>query len=176
MPTIPSIMFTIKVLSRDDIYLCMYCGTLCRVKIKVSSVITLLRVWIGGLSTTMLFDEKTVLLHAAGATEADECEKKVQTTQLWLILLIVVPTVLNLVSALLVGLTIWQVRRLKETSATITSGVHWLTRTAVRVGIGPSAKKALMQCARKHFELVKLVEDESGAFTDAVDTKKKKTK
>uniref|UniRef100_A0A1I7ZP77 Transmembrane protein n=1 Tax=Steinernema glaseri TaxID=37863 RepID=A0A1I7ZP77_9BILA len=85
------------------------------------------------------------------------CQKAAESTQAWLLLMIVVPAFVNLVSIVLIVLTIVHVRRLKRITEAIASSTHWLTRTAVRVGIGPTAKKALLEYAKSKPGLEKLV-------------------
>ncbi|KAK0419358.1 hypothetical protein QR680_014104 [Steinernema hermaphroditum] len=88
----------------------------------------------------------------------ETCQKAAESTQAWLVLMIAVPAFVNLVSVVLIVLTIVHVRRLKRVTEAISSSTHWLTRTAVRVGIGPSAKKALLEYASKKPNLAKLVQ------------------
>ncbi|VDM56163.1 unnamed protein product [Angiostrongylus costaricensis] len=56
-----------------------------------------------------------------------------------------------------IAFTIFQVKQVKQQCDNLTSSTHWLSRTAVRVGIGPSAKKALVEYAKGKPEFSKLM-------------------
>uniref|UniRef100_A0A0M3HRK0 G_PROTEIN_RECEP_F1_2 domain-containing protein n=1 Tax=Ascaris lumbricoides TaxID=6252 RepID=A0A0M3HRK0_ASCLU len=77
------------------------------------------------------------------------CAQATTALQAWATLLLVVPTVINIVSAVFAALTIVQIIRLRRITDGIQSSTNWLTRTAVRASLGPTAKRALMEYARK---------------------------
>ncbi|TKR65422.1 hypothetical protein L596_025827 [Steinernema carpocapsae] len=112
---------------------------------------------VGRLSLTFVVFAFAALCGSPTAASGT-CEAAAEATKAWLIVMLVVPAIINLVSVALIVLTIVHVRRLKRITEAITSSTHWLTRTAVRVGIGPSAKKALLEYAKQKPELSKLVQ------------------
>uniref|UniRef100_A0A1I7W9N5 Secreted protein n=1 Tax=Heterorhabditis bacteriophora TaxID=37862 RepID=A0A1I7W9N5_HETBA len=64
-----------------------------------------------------------------------------------------------MVSLLLVGFTILQMKEAKNMCDKVTASAHLLSRTAIRVGVGPSAKKALMDYAKGKPEFAKLMKE-----------------
>uniref|UniRef100_A0A7E4VNL2 Transmembrane protein n=1 Tax=Panagrellus redivivus TaxID=6233 RepID=A0A7E4VNL2_PANRE len=90
-----------------------------------------------------------------GATVS--CAYSAGSVRVWVICLMVVPSMLNLASIALLIFSIILVRRLKSVVEAISSSTHWLTRTAIRVGLGPTAKKALIEYAKGKPELKKLL-------------------
>uniref|UniRef100_A0AC34RPF7 Uncharacterized protein n=1 Tax=Panagrolaimus sp. JU765 TaxID=591449 RepID=A0AC34RPF7_9BILA len=110
----------------------------------------------------------TVLLVLIGNVLADpvapgyspgyyNCEEAATAVQTWLVVLIVVPTILNLCSVGLLVFSMILIGRLKGVVEAISSSTHWLTRTAIRVGLGPTAKKALIEYAKTKPEFKKLL-------------------
>ncbi|KAI1707699.1 hypothetical protein DdX_12254 [Ditylenchus destructor] len=95
-------------------------------------------------------------------TTSEPCEDYIdavgENTRAWLLLLLVVPSLLNIVSLILLVLSMVLIRRLRAVADNIKSSTHWLMRTAVRVGLGPNAKRALMEYARTKPELQRLVQ------------------
>uniref|UniRef100_A0A914ZW75 Uncharacterized protein n=1 Tax=Parascaris univalens TaxID=6257 RepID=A0A914ZW75_PARUN len=77
------------------------------------------------------------------------CAEATTALQAWATFLLVVPTVINIVSVVFVVLTIVQITRLRRITDGIQSSTNWLTRTAVRASLGPTAKRALLEYARK---------------------------
>uniref|UniRef100_A0A915EL95 Uncharacterized protein n=1 Tax=Ditylenchus dipsaci TaxID=166011 RepID=A0A915EL95_9BILA len=75
----------------------------------------------------------------------------------WLYALIIVPSIFNVFSLVLLIISVVLIRRLRTVADTIKSTTHWLMRTAVRVGLGPKAKRALLAYARSKPELQRLV-------------------
>lgn len=77
----------------------------------------------------------------------------------WLLLLIIVPSIINVILLILLGVSIYLIRKLHSVSENISASSHWLMRTAVRVGLGSKAKHALLEYAKTKPNLVHLVED-----------------
>ncbi|VDM42138.1 unnamed protein product [Toxocara canis] len=76
------------------------------------------------------------------------CREAAKKLRIWVILLAVAPFVINLCTVAVVICTVVHVKRLKSVTEAITSSTHWLTRTATRVGLGPSAHRSLFEYAR----------------------------
>ncbi|KAI1710332.1 ABC transporter domain-containing protein [Ditylenchus destructor] len=111
------------------------------------------------MADTMLPTESTMNLTATtDCTCKDEYEDIGHNTQAWLLLLLIVPLLINIVSLTLLVLSMVLIRRLRAVADNIKSSTHWLMRTAVRVGLGPNAKRALMEYARTKPELQRLVQ------------------
>ncbi|VDM39378.1 unnamed protein product [Toxocara canis] len=73
----------------------------------------------------------------------------------WTIILFVVPSIFNIVSAVSIVLTTVHIRSLQRITEGIASSTNWLIRTATRVSFGPTAKKALIGYARSKPHLAK---------------------
>ncbi|KAI1703360.1 hypothetical protein Ddc_16595 [Ditylenchus destructor] len=111
------------------------------------------------MADTMLPTDSTMNLTATtDCTCKDEYEDIGHNTQAWLLLLLIVPLLINIVSLTLLVLSMVLIRRLRAVADNIKSSTHWLMRTAVRVGLGPNAKRALMEYARTKPELQRLVQ------------------
>ncbi|KAK5985153.1 hypothetical protein GCK32_011722 [Trichostrongylus colubriformis] len=67
------------------------------------------------------------------------------------------PILINFGTMSVIAFTIYQVKQVKQLCDNLTSSTHWLSRTAVRIGIGPSAKKALIEYAKGKPEFAKLM-------------------
>lgn len=87
-----------------------------------------------------------------------QCTEAAQALEGWLLLLMIVPSVINMISIALLIVSMYMVRRLHSVAENISASTHWLMRTAVRVGIGPKAKRALMEYARTKPNLAHLVQ------------------
>ncbi|KAI6175981.1 hypothetical protein M3Y97_00749300 [Aphelenchoides bicaudatus] len=88
---------------------------------------------------------------------AMSCEQASRDLKSWMILGIILSSVLN---TIIIGLFIWvffMIKSFRSISDEIVSSTHWLSRTTVRVGLGPTAKKALLDYAKTKPELQKLV-------------------
>ncbi|VDK67287.1 unnamed protein product [Onchocerca ochengi] len=84
------------------------------------------------------------------------CAKAAERYYFWMFVLLIVPAIINCFSLAISFITIVHVRRLKSVTEAITSSIHWLARTADRVGLGISAHNALMEYAKKK-NLIKLI-------------------
>uniref|UniRef100_A0AC34FGS6 Uncharacterized protein n=1 Tax=Panagrolaimus sp. ES5 TaxID=591445 RepID=A0AC34FGS6_9BILA len=89
--------------------------------------------------------------------KGEECEKTAGTATSWLVVLMVIPSLLNVASVILLIFSMVLIRRLKSVVEAIASSTHWLTRTAIRVGLGPTAKKALIEYAKGKPEFKRLL-------------------
>ncbi|KHJ98108.1 hypothetical protein OESDEN_01918 [Oesophagostomum dentatum] len=69
----------------------------------------------------------------------------------------ILPIVINFATMFVIALTIYQVKQVKPLCDNITSSTHSLSKTAVKVGIGPTAKKALVDYAKGKPEFAKLM-------------------
>uniref|UniRef100_A0AC35GT30 Uncharacterized protein n=1 Tax=Panagrolaimus sp. PS1159 TaxID=55785 RepID=A0AC35GT30_9BILA len=105
------------------------------------------------LIQNILCEETTAKKGDDGLTCADTAKK----AQAWLIVLMVIPSLLNIVSVILLIFSMILIRRLKSVVEAIASSTHWLTRTAIRVGLGPTAKKALIEYAKGKPEFKRLL-------------------
>ncbi|VDM83517.1 unnamed protein product [Strongylus vulgaris] len=76
---------------------------------------------------------------------------------LWLVMATTLPIIINFGTMFVLAFTIYQVKQVKPLCDNLTSSTHWLSRTAVRVGIGPTAKKALVDYAKGKPEFSKLM-------------------
>ncbi|WKY02363.1 hypothetical protein Q1695_015981 [Nippostrongylus brasiliensis] len=76
---------------------------------------------------------------------------------LWLVMATTLPLLINFGTMFVIAFTIFEVKQVKHLSDNLTSSTHWLSRTAVRIGIGPSAKKALVDYAKGKPEFAKLM-------------------
>ncbi|PAV57013.1 hypothetical protein WR25_26092 [Diploscapter pachys] len=76
----------------------------------------------------------------------------------WLLLAASVPLALNVASVVLIGITIWHLVLVKQNCHKISQSSYWLARTAIRVGLGPTTRKLLVDFAANKPEYVKLVQ------------------
>ncbi|KAI6195096.1 hypothetical protein M3Y96_01194700 [Aphelenchoides besseyi] len=88
---------------------------------------------------------------------AVDCRTASDELRYWIVLTMVIPAAINLIVTCLLIWTFVMIRSFRQTSDEIISSTQWLSKTAVRVGIGPSAKKALLEYARTKPELQKLI-------------------
>uniref|UniRef100_A0A8R1Y145 N(6)-L-threonylcarbamoyladenine synthase n=1 Tax=Onchocerca volvulus TaxID=6282 RepID=A0A8R1Y145_ONCVO len=95
-------------------------------------------------------------LEECSTTQLQSCAKAAERYYFWMFVLLIVPAIINCFSLAISFITIVHVRRLKSVTEAITSSIHWLARTADRVGLGISAHNALMEYAKKK-NLIKLI-------------------
>nr|CDJ91245.1 Hypothetical protein CBG00488 [Haemonchus contortus] len=96
-----------------------------------------------------------------GNGTSDVCRAASEDTTLWLVMTTTLPILINFGTMFILAFTIYKVKQVKQLSDTLTSSTHWLSRTAVRIGIGPSAKKALVEYAKGKPEFAKLMTSQS---------------
>ncbi|CAJ0586523.1 unnamed protein product, partial [Mesorhabditis spiculigera] len=101
-------------------------------------------------------------VRAAEAGNDGDCKMAEAELMTWLVLASVIPLIINLTTFVLTILTILQLRKMKNITESITSSTHWLSRSAIRVGIGATAKKALLDYARTKEELKMLIPTATG--------------
>lgn len=92
-----------------------------------------------------------------GDTNGYDCVSTSSSVKSWILVLLLIPTVLNIASICLLVFAMTLITKLKTVVEAISSSTHWLTRTAIRVGLGPTAKKALIEYAKSKPEFKKLV-------------------
>ncbi|KAM3722990.1 Protein NLRC5 [Dirofilaria immitis] len=64
------------------------------------------------------------------------CVKAAEQYYFWLLILLIFPAVINCFSLAISLMTIIHVRQLKSVTEAVTSSIHWLARTASRIGLG----------------------------------------
>ncbi|KAK6743619.1 hypothetical protein RB195_010729 [Necator americanus] len=94
---------------------------------------------------------------AENESSDNSCLKVYEGLSLWLVMATTLPIIINFGTMFVIALTIYQVKQVKPLCDNLTSSTHWLSRTAVRVGIGPTAKKALVDYAKGKSEFAKLM-------------------
>ncbi|KAH7726830.1 hypothetical protein AAVH_05717 [Aphelenchoides avenae] len=97
------------------------------------------------------------LLDSASAANDLNCLGASAHLEHWVVVMILIPTTLNLVSLGVMVYTIIYVRRLRDLTESVSSNINWLSRTAVNVSIGRTAKKAIREYALRQPELAKFV-------------------
>ncbi|KAI6234889.1 hypothetical protein M3Y99_00740000 [Aphelenchoides fujianensis] len=85
------------------------------------------------------------------------CREASDELRFWIVLTATVPAVINFMVTVTLVWAFFVIRSFRKTSEELISSTQWLSKTAVRVGIGPTAKKALLDYARTRPELQKLV-------------------
>ncbi|CAJ0930429.1 unnamed protein product, partial [Mesorhabditis belari] len=92
-----------------------------------------------------------------GKQQEATCDDTVSALMVWLVFATLIPLTINVATFVLIILTISQMRKMKKITESIASSTHRLSQTAIRVGIGNSAKKALLDFARTKDELKMLL-------------------
>lgn len=93
------------------------------------------------------------------STATNECDKIVEHVTSWLLITSIPFILVTLSSALVLLLIYFQIKTIKKLCDDLMANTHWLSRTAVRVGLSSTAKKALMDYARQKPEFAKLVQN-----------------
>ncbi|VDM66592.1 unnamed protein product [Strongylus vulgaris] len=79
---------------------------------------------------------------------------------LWLKIMTFGPMILSTISIIFMLLTIHYIRQATKQCNTIVNSTHSLARCAVRLGVGPVAKKSIQDYAKTRPELIKLLNED----------------
>ncbi|EGT53621.1 hypothetical protein CAEBREN_31043 [Caenorhabditis brenneri] len=75
----------------------------------------------------------------------------------WVVLLSIVPITFSLITVVLLCASLLKVKKMVGICDGISASAHWLSRTAVRVGIGETARMTIQEYAATKPELKRLL-------------------
>ncbi|CAD5232542.1 unnamed protein product [Bursaphelenchus xylophilus] len=87
------------------------------------------------------------------------CAEAYSEITVWTSIMLGIPLAMNMITCVLYFYLFFMFLSLKRTGEHVHSCTMWLGRSAVRVGLGPSAKKALLKFAKEKPELASLTQN-----------------
>ncbi|NP_001370989.1 G_PROTEIN_RECEP_F1_2 domain-containing protein [Caenorhabditis elegans] len=87
----------------------------------------------------------------------DGCAEKFEQMSSWIVLISIVPITFSFITVILLCSSLLKVKKMRGICDGIHSNAHWLSRTAVRVGIGATARVTINEYASTKPELKRLL-------------------
>ncbi|EFO83596.1 hypothetical protein GCK72_010842 [Caenorhabditis remanei] len=86
-----------------------------------------------------------------------DCAEAYDKMSTWVVLLSIVPITFSLITVVLLCASLLKVKKMIGICDGISASAHWLSRTAVRVGIGETARMTIQEYAATKPELKRLL-------------------
>ncbi|CAL2035574.1 unnamed protein product [Caenorhabditis brenneri] len=86
-----------------------------------------------------------------------DCAAEYDKMSTWVVLLSIVPITFSLITVVLLCASLLKVKKMVGICDGISASAHWLSRTAVRVGIGETARMTIQEYAATKPELKRLL-------------------
>ncbi|CAI2349465.1 unnamed protein product [Caenorhabditis sp. 36 PRJEB53466] len=85
------------------------------------------------------------------------CAQEFEKMSQWVVLISIVPLLVSLLTVILICSSLRKMKKMVSVCDGIATSAHWLSRTAVRAGVGDTARSTIAEYAKTKPELGRLL-------------------